>query len=417
MNKRILIMASAIAVLVFAAASCSKDDSKKIPNVDYTITLDTPIGLDSAKLTTASATLTNIISNETFTAENFKEAASGKYVATVTIPEGTYNLSVDGKVAYRLNGKDVTGDVKTSRDGISVEETSTTPAVEVALSLYNAKDGFVIDEIFFTGTLTPAGKQYSGDQYIKITNNSDETLYADSLSVVESSFLTVKKYDYTPNLMSRAMTVEAFYMIPGTGKSVSVKPGHSLIIAIQAIDHTQVNSNSMDLSKADFEFYDVSNVPSFQDTDNPDVANMDKWYCYTMSYYTFHNRGFRAFALVKPEVGKETFLKDYLYSANYVMSLPSGNYSMTTKGYMVPNSWIVDAVNLSIESSYQWQVTDASLDAGWTYCGKVDGDKTRYGKAVRRKVTGKNKEGLNILKDTNNSTDDFDAEVKPSLMK
>jgi hypothetical protein len=30
------------------------------------------------------------------------------------------------------------------------------------------------------------------------------------------------------------------------------------------------------------------------------------------------------------------------------------------------NEWITDAVNLSVQDSYQWVVTSPSLDMGWT---------------------------------------------------
>lgn len=89
---------------------------------------------------------------------------------------------------------------------------------------------------------------------------------------------------------------------------------------------------------------------------------------------------------------------------------------MTGKGYEVPNTWILDAVNLSVSAGYVWNVTSATLDSGWTHCGTTTNDATRYGKSVRRKVI-EVKNGRNVLKDTNNSTDDFDAETTPSLMQ
>ena len=96
------------------------------------------------------------------------------------------------------------------------------------------------------------------------------------------------------------------------------------------------------------------------------------------------------------------------------MVLPTGTYPMSGKGYRVPNSWVVDVVNCSVESEYQWNVTSPALDMGWTYCGHVDQDKTRYFKAVRRKVLYLREDGTPVLQDTNNSTADFNAEVTPS---
>ena len=79
---------------------------------------------------------------------------------------------------------------------------------------------------------------------------------------------------------------------------------------------------------------------------------------------------------------------------------------MSQTQYYVPNSWIVDAVNCSVASDYKWNVTAASLDRGWSYCGTIDRDKTRYFHSVRRKMLYL-KDGHPVLKDTNNSTEDF----------
>jgi hypothetical protein len=62
---------------------------------------------------------------------------------------------------------------------VSISEKSS--SLKLTVSTFTAQGGFVISEIFFTGTSTAEGGSYSGDQYIRITNNSDVTLYADSI--------------------------------------------------------------------------------------------------------------------------------------------------------------------------------------------------------------------------------------------
>lgn len=88
---------------------------------------------------------------------------------------------------------------------------------------------------------------------------------------------------------------------------------------------------------------------------------------------------------------------------------------MTIDRYQVPNEWIIDAVNISNKAQYAWNVVDASLDMGYTYCGEVQLDKNRYNKSVRRKVLTTTIDGRKILQDTNNSTEDFEAQATPSL--
>lgn len=277
-------------------------------------------------------------------------------------------------------------------------------------------DGFVFEELFFTGVLTPMGKQYYGCSYFKIKNNSDKLLYADSLAICESRFLTVRKWKYRPNIMHEAFATNAIYMIPGRGKDVPVKPGESLLIADIAMDHTKVIPSAYDLSSADFEWYDSSPHPRVQDVDNPLVPNLDKIYCYTLTIWVPHNRGFKTYVLAKIKENKDDYLKNYLYEYEYDMILPQGVFPMEGKGYKIPNEWIVDAVNLSVESKYVWNLVVPELDEGWTNCGKIDHDKKRYNKSCIRKVQTVLRDGRTILQDTNNSTEDFIPEARPSMM-
>ena len=129
----------------------------------------------------------------------------------------------------------------------------------------------IIAEIFFAGTLRPSGNQYYGDDYVKLYNNTNHVIYADGLTLFETKFTTTEKYDYTPNIMNEAVTVHALYTIPGSGTEHPVQPGEYMLLADTGIDHRQANSNSFDLSHADFEWYDLSTSPSSMDIDSPTV--------------------------------------------------------------------------------------------------------------------------------------------------
>ena len=275
-------------------------------------------------------------------------------------------------------------------------------------------DDLVISEIFFTGTLQTSGNQYYGDQYIKLYNNTDHVVYADGLTLFESKFLTTQKLVFTPDIMSEAMTVDALYTIPGSGNEHPVNPGEYLILADTGIDHRAINPNSFDLSHADFEWYDVSSVPSTMDIDSPLVENLDKWYCYTNSVFLLHNRGFKAYGIARIPVDKDEYLRDFYYTYDYELVTAAGSFPMSQSAYRLPNDWIVDVVNCSVQSDYQWTLCTPALDMGWTHCGTIDGDKTRYFHAVRRKMIGLTADGNPILQDTNNSTLDFNPMTIPS---
>lgn len=390
--------------------SCSSDDP--IPVIPTAmVTLEVPANLENISLSSAKATLTNVETKQVITIDQAKFIKQGNdyQIMCNDIEAGTYNVAVSGRLDFTLNGVAGQKDFEVSSENVVISETSHN--LKMTISTFTAQGGFVISEIFFTGTKNAEGQSYSGDQYIIITNNSDVTLYADSIAVLESAFLTTTKQDYTPDIMSTHFSVQACYMIPGDGKSVPVEPGQSLTLAVNAINHKTEQSNSIDLSGADFEFYDETSNPNFTDPDGT-APNLDKWYCYTATIYQFHSRGFNSMAIAKMKTSKEDWLENYVYDATYLFVFGDFTKEMTKSGiYKVPNEWILDGVNLSVESVREWNVLDASIDAGWTYCGKVDRDDTRFNKSVIRKQDASGK-----YVDTNNSTNDFIPEAPASLL-
>lgn len=407
------LFASIIAMLTvgMTITSCSDDKTPIVPQT--AVSLEIPANLENVDLSGAKVVMTNVAtqSAHVVSSDNLFQKNGNKYQVLINdLEEGTYNITISGHLDFTLNNVAGQKDFEITSENVKISETSA--AVQMVVSTFTAQGGFVISEIFFTGTSTAEGKSYSGDQYIRITNNSDVTLYADSIAVLESAFLTTQKQEYTPDIMSTDFSVQACYMIPGTGKSVPVEPGASLTLAVNAINHTAEQPNSIDLSQADFEFYDESSNANFTDPDGK-APNLDKWYCYTATIYQFHSRGFNSMAIAKMKTTKEDWLANNVYDAKYLFVFGDFSREMTKKGiYKVPNSWILDGVNLSVESVREWNVLDASIDAGWTYCGKVDKDETRFNKAVIRKQDANGK-----YVDTNNSTNDFTPEAAASLVK
>ena len=384
------------AVTLCFATACSDDEPAPSR---LTINLQMPEGIDAAAVSDASFKVRNVTNGE----ESTFTDASG-----IELRPGLYDLSYTASYVLPNGAKSMLRGAKTS-----VEVTGATTDISLPVYANIENDDFVIAEIFFTGTLQSTGTQYAGDKYVKLYNNTDHVLYADGITLFESSFMTVSKQEYTPDIMNSDVAVQAVYTVPGSGHDHPVMPGEYFILCDNGMDHRSLCDNSFDLSHADFEWYDESNNPRFPDTDTP-VPNLDKWYCYTNTTFSLHNRGFRAFGIARMQVAKEDFLANYTYDYNYTMVLPTGSYPMSGSTYRIPNTWVIDVVNCSVESEYQWNVTSPALDMGWTYCGHVDQDKSRYFKAVRRKVLYLREDGTPVLQDTNNSTADFNAEVTPS---
>ena len=319
---------------------------------------------------------------------------------TLPLLMGSYEMRIAATATYTLNGETVAGEMSAFVSKVDVLNDSSFP---VSLSIKAKGNDFIIEEIFFAGTATLEGKQYFGDQYIKLYNPTNKVLYADGLVLADSEFLTVNKRDYTPNVMAEAFTAGSMVQIPGTGTQYPVQPGKSIVIAEQGINHKENNPNSIDLSKADFEnFY----PPKVKDVDGVGVTNNINLY----GIFIFNNRGNRSYVIARFPEGTATATLQYDYEYKV------GTKLMQRQALKIPNNWIVDAVNLSTKKGFEWIVTAPSLDAGYTYVANDEKDTSRYSKSVRRKVLSENN-GKPIFKDTNNSTDDFEILTIPTLKK
>lgn len=388
---------------VFLLFSCNNDDDDfKSPSSSLVFTNKLPEGLQDATIIQLNYTF-----KELNTGKVTEASIRGTKELTLQLPTGSYEVSVTGQINYQFEGNSFTKDVVgySASEAITAEDKNKT----IQLFIKSPKGDLLIEELFFTGTLTPEGKQYNGDKYFKIYNNSDEILYADGLLIVQSEFLTVEKQEYRPNIIATDFAAGSIIMLPGNGKEYPIKPGEHIIIADDAINHKEYNSNSIDLTKANFEIY----YDEMDDVDNPAVKNTIP----VFSTMIMHNRGFTSYALARlPEnLSVSQYMAQYEYEYEYDFVFNGEVYPYSNEAYRIPNSWIIDAVNLSVSTQFQWILTAPSLDTGWTYSGTTDHDSSRYGKAVRRKTLSTSTNGNKILVDTNNSTLDFMPQIKPSL--
>ena len=389
--------------------SCSKDE--EVLNAPLRIYLQLPMNLDNATLEQAEATLTNIETMSVYSINDFKPDGNS-YVATVVVPEGRYNVTASGNINYSIGASTTATTMKAEALGVEVTGSgSASSMVTLLFNNYNAEAGMVIEEIFFTSSVfSGTQRPYTDDQYLILTNNSEHLIYADSLAIVESKFQSDMQWELTPDLMKDAITVSWLYLIPGNGTSVPVEAGESIVIALNAKNHTIVNSNSIDLSGAQFEFYDVSPNTEFFDEDNPGATNLIKWYSDLWSYTMLNNKGSKSYGIVRIHSDYDMFIESNYYKYTYVVNAAWGTYESSGDGYFIPNSWVIDWVNLAIKNEWAWNVASPLLDSGWTYCAETSSDKSRYGTSVIRK-----RDSNGRLVDTNNSTTDFMPRQKPSL--
>ena len=206
-------------VTMLGFTACSDDDKVSISTVGITTTVDTTI--EGLQLTGGTYTFENV---------NTSVKTDITYPAqSIELADGLYNVTFIGKGTYSQNGTPVEVDVQGVQQNVVVSGGSY--KLELKVHVLNTGDpDFVIAEIFIPGTYNEAGKQYNGDQYIRIYNNSDKVLYADGLIFMESQFQTTQKYQSVdPDIMDEAIAVGSVVAVPGSGTDYPVQPGESFI--------------------------------------------------------------------------------------------------------------------------------------------------------------------------------------------
>jgi len=317
------------------------------------------------------------------------------------VEEGVYDLEVTGqKTITTVVENGTTQQIfkqKVDIRGLLEKALVTGDQIELTIGMEIAQkgNGFVIQEVYFTGSTTPANGNYYQDQYIRIFNNSDSVLYADGLSILESNHLnttSIVEYADFPN----DLIVGAVYTIPGDGKTYPLEPGKSIVIASLGINHKTANANSpIDLSQADFEWYDAG-----KDVDVPEVTNMIRNFCYSNTIWLFHVRGSHSYAIFKTEENYSDFI-----TKNTVL-IPTASGSSVAR-VKIANSLILDGVDLGSAGNIGSKSLASSIDVSFTYC-----DASYSAKSVRRKVL-KRENGRVYLQDTNNSAQDFIPNATP----
>ena len=398
MKKNLILLLLIIGVSF--ASSCQKDIIK---NTQVTPTLQLDAAFDQkVTITEGNFTFKNVSTGE--------EKALAFDSTNIILPEGIYNITFVGKGFYVLPVTEFKNEVNIQAvaENINVIDESASITLKPVITEANKEGDFVIAEIAIAGTAKPDGKQYNGDQYFKIHNNSNKVLYADGLIIIESSFSTALKQEIVPNIIQEAFAIQYMMKIPGSGKDFPIEPGESFILADNAMNHKEANINSYDLSGALAEWHSELNPIS---VDNPDVPNAENVYLNAGKFWMANKQGNKAYVIGRyPEgVNNESFLKDYVYDYIWKLATPSGSMDVKKSTMKFPNEWIIDGVNLSPKTSFKWRLTGDKIDLGWSSIGETSSPAENAGKAViRKKDEAKTtSNGFTTLVDSNNSTEDF----------
>ena len=402
-----------IAVVTFAGfvSSCSSDDDNVASNYELNVNLVLPSGVSVSDLTSGSVVVTNEQTGRSYPSDEVNASYGFK------LPGGTYTV----QVSMRANNGVRSVSYSASKS-ISVYE-NTNVSLDLAEGIIG---GFVFKEVYYN-MVKPNGKTpYMRDQFFEIYNNSDEVLYLDNciLGILEGSqgMLPTSWMENGEIMKEYAL---GYYTVAfvGNGTTYPVEPGKSVVIASQAQNHTAETEamydgsvegalkSPVDLSKADYEVFLGDYKPAVA-IDNPDVPNMTVIYANgTQNYFTVPYTG-NAIILAKLPEGVDPI--SFANNPANLKARPDGTLPSSTF-LMIPQEYVLDGLNIvnnADKASQRVIRLRAEVDAGMVFMNAP-----YMGKSIRRKVE-KVENGRVILKDTNNSTEDFlsDQEPTPGLI-
>ncbi len=280
------------------------------------------------------------------------------------LPVSPYLLTVEKKI-QTINPENGFTEKIVLRGSAELDLT-TSLTVDTVKTLANTESPLVINEIYYAGPKNNAFFFY--DQFVELYNPTDSTVYLDGLIVCRG------RPAHPPNLDSvDYVQVLYIYQFPGeplAGREYPLQSHHFTVIAQDAVNHSAFLSNALDLSGADWEFY------------NPYAGDID-----TLAQNVVN---------VVPENSTDFMIN--MVHDNIILADGSEFYpgEVSSKGYQyyhVPISTVLDGVEYSANGSKQKELT-TRVDVGFAGVGL-----SRYsGKSIERRLPGS---------DTNNSSLDF----------
>ncbi len=380
-----------IVLFALMVGACKKDDSYNRKQ-ELTLSFAFPDGIKE-RPTSVTITLTNQESGVKIVKKDLPVTKP----AEILITDGIY--SIQAEAVFGTGNQTVVFAAQADHVTLSAAKTV------VMTLLPQIKGGIVIREAFFSSAPEKeTGTPYMNGSYVILTNNSAETLYADSLVLAGAAANT--SYE-EPEVYAKHLPrvgINFIFMIPGRGKDHPLKPGEDLVLCMTATNHNTVAPLVPNLAqKAHFEWLEPQTDIKML-ADNPQVPNMQILYqeaefgptmlINTMSLFIF-----------KLGMPLEQLMKEHTISTPYAnpeippVMLP-----------YIPDTWMSDGVQIAEGSHLNQVALPVSVDRTHTYVRNVT-----KGFAVRRKVyyiTGQR----TVYQDTNDSMNDFERDVKSSLL-
>ena len=387
-----------LTVVVLAACDRFSDpyfDAGESALQTVTVRVSYPDGHTDAVHAGVEVRFENIATAAVWTA---RTAADG--TISVSLPNGVYRISLSDRI-----GRDI---YNGNLDRIVVADAPL--SVDLPLS-YSLAGTLVVKELYIGGcSKAPEEGTWQADQYVLLHSNDPEPIYLDGLC-----FGTLTPYNATGvnhwlgadgSLPDFAPVVTVIWQFPGSGTDHPLQPGEDALIALRgAIDHTAQYPLSVNLNRPDcFVCYNETYFPNPTYHPAPgDQIRSD--HILNVAIKTGQSNAnvvsitSPAFLIFRPE---GTTIEAYLQQPDVVVTTPGSTTDIVVK---VPYEWVIDAVEVfDGRSTSNGKRFPASLDAGF-----ITQSEPFKGHSLLRRVDEEQTAtlGFEVLKDSNNSTEDF----------
>ncbi len=197
--------------------------------------------------------------------------STGTAVLETVLP-GLYRMA-----AYRMLGEEETGPtdgaIRAFGDG-RVAQVAAGRTIPMTL-LADQPSSLVFSEVQLVGRYDGTNwAEYDWFVYFELHNNTDSTIYLDGM-LYGHAWKTARDYGTFPCVVTEPFRMDPIglwsnwlHRFPGSGADYPVAPGQTVVVALDAVDHSVVHPNLPDLTQADFE------LQGHGDADNPDVPNL-----------------------------------------------------------------------------------------------------------------------------------------------
>lgn len=184
------------------------------------------------------------------------------------IPSAVYNVSV--RMQHPMDAS-----ITIAGNKLSIETSANKVAVDTIIAKPVSNSGISINEIYAAGAVSHL---YFYDQFIELYNSSDSVKYLDGMMVMRFTGNTTGRGPGADEGSDGDIDGASYtFKFPGNPgeKNYPFPPKKFIVLAQNAIDHRTNYTTSIDLSKADWEFYNQFSTKDMDNTNVPNLLNMN----------------------------------------------------------------------------------------------------------------------------------------------